>query len=201
VLTGDLVASSDLSPEDLDIALNRIEAAVQDMASWQNSETSPLFARRGGDGWQVALAPPAVCLRAALYIRASLRRDGAAVTRMAIAVGDGTLSSSGDLNSAHGPVFTASGRLLSDITGHALMAHAAGSAHHAATRLADHIASGWTQAQVRAVAALLPPDAPPRAEVAATFGITRQAVNQALWSAGFPALDEAIRAIEAKDSK
>ncbi len=81
------------------------------------------------------------------------------------------------------------------------MAHAKGGAHHAATRLADHIASGWTQAQARAVAALISPNAPPRAEVAAFFGITRQAVNQALWSAGYPALLDAVAAIEAEDGK
>lgn len=194
VLTGDLVGSSDLASSEVDSALTRIEAATQCMAHW--TKGTPQFARRGGDGWQVAVMSPHLCLRAALYLRACLRREGDTETRIALAIGQGTLPDDGDLNAAHGPVFVASGRLLTTITGHALMAHASGGAEHAATRLADHIASGWTQAQARAIAAVLPPDAPPRAEIAKSIGITRQAVNQALWSAGYPALADALDALE-----
>ncbi|WP_439124177.1 MarR family transcriptional regulator [Marivita sp.] len=202
VLTGDLVASSDLSPEAVDHALTIIETAATDMAGWNGPDGLSRFARRGGDSWQIALANPSRALRAALFVQACLRRDNAkSQTRVAVATGTGALPTSGDLNAAHGPAFVESGRLLSTISGHTLMAHAKGGAHHAATRLADHIASGWTQAQARAVAALISPNAPPRAEVAASFGITRQAVNQALWSAGYPALLDAITAIEADESK
>lgn len=202
VLTGDLVASSELSPEAVDHTLTTIQTAVHAMSAWPSLTGFAHFARRGGDGWQIALSDPSVALRAALFLRAYLQRDDTmAKTRISIATGTGTLPASGDLNAAHGPAFVSSGRQLQTISGHALMAHAQGGGHHAATRLADHIASGWTQAQARAMAALLPPDAPARAQVAASFGITRQAVNQALWSAGYPALMEAIEAIEAEGSK
>ncbi len=197
VLTGDLVASSELTPSDVDAALTTIEAASAAMANWTSPAIMSHFARRGGDSWQVALDSPAFGMRASLYIQACLRRDSAnAVTRIALATGQGTLPSNGDLNAAHGPAFTASGRLLGDIRGNARFAHAGGGASHAALRLADHIAAGWTQAQARAMAALLPPNALTRAEVAKSIGITRQAVNQALWSAGYPAIEDALKAVE-----
>lgn len=199
VLTGDLVGSSDLAPAALDAALTSIASAATAISDWRTPALVTRFARRGGDSWQIALSDPSLGLRAALFVQACLRRDtDTATTRIALATGMGTLPETGDLNAAHGPVFVASGRLLATISGQARMAHAQGGAHHAATRLADHIASGWTQAQARAVAALLPPNAPSRADAAKSFGITRQAVNQALWSAGYPALDDALNAIEAE---
>lgn len=202
VLTGDLVASSDLAPEAVDAALTTIDRATATMAQWPWPDLQTRFARRGGDSWQIALTRPALGLRAALFVLALLRRDhDLTETRIAIATGNGTLPDTGDLNAAHGPAFTASGRLLTDISGHGRTAHASGGALHAATRLADHIASGWTQAQARAIAAALPPNAPPRAEIAKSFGISRQAVNQALWSAGYPALADALGAIEDREGK
>jgi hypothetical protein len=202
VLTGDLVASTDLRPEAVDAALNSIENAAQAMADWPPSKGMIWFARRGGDGWQIAISNPALGLRAALFVQACLRRDSdTTATRIALATDTGTIPDSGDLNAAHGPAFVASGRLLSSISGQARMAHAQGGSAHAAIRLADHIASGWTKAQARAVAAALPPNAVPRAKIAKSFGITRQAVNQALWSAGFPAIKDALDAMEAEACK
>lgn len=202
VLTGDLVASSALAPKEVDAALTTIETAATEIANWQSPAIATHFARRGGDSWQISIDAPELGLRAALYIAACLNRnDTAAVTRIAIARGTGTLSETGDLNAAHGPVFVASGRLLTNLSGHALMAHADGGAMHAATRLADYIASGWTQTQARTVAAFLQPNAPNRAEVAKSFGVTRQAVNQSLWSAGYPTIEEALNALETEAGK
>ena len=202
VLTGDLVASSDLTSTDVDAALTTIETAATAMSGWRTPKLSTQFARRGGDAWQVALSEPSLALRAALYIQACLRRDTNGVTtRIALATGPGTLPDSGDLNAAHGPVFVASGRLLDTLSRQTLLAHASGGATHAATRLADHIAAGWTQAQSRTMAAVLPPDAPNRADIAKSFGISRQAVNQALWSAGYPAIADALSALETENGK
>jgi hypothetical protein len=202
VLTGDLVASSDLTSTDVDAALTSIETAANAMSGWRTPDLISQFARRGGDAWQVALSDPALALRAALFIQACLRRDtDRTTTRIAIATGPGALPASGDLNAAHGPAFVASGRLLDTLSRQTLLAHASGGAQHAATRLADHIASGWTQAQARAMAAALAPNAPNRADIAKSFGISRQAVNQALWSAGYPAIADALTALETEAGK
>ena len=75
-------------------------------------------------------------------------------------------------------------------------ARAACGALDAAFRLADHIAQGWTRAQARAVCAMLPPGAGPRRVAAERLNISRQAVDQALWAAGFPAIEAALEQIE-----
>ncbi|MEM9755624.1 MAG: hypothetical protein AAF914_06510, partial [Pseudomonadota bacterium] len=158
------------------------------------------FARRGGDGWQIAIQPPTRALRAALYCRAVLTRQSETyVTRIAVAVGKGQmpLKPVANPNAGHGPAFTASGRLLEELDRHVHLAHASGGAVSAAFRLADQIAQGWTRAQARALCHTLPPDSGPRAETAELLGITREAVNQALWAAGYRAIGDAIEMLEA----
>ncbi len=196
VLTGDIVDSSALTGAELDATLDAIRDTLSDMTAW----TGPTgFARRAGDAWQSVLTDPRHSLRAALLIRASLRRlDGDRTTRIAMAKGDGALTESAlsNPNEAHGPAFTASGRLLETLSDPVHMAHASGGAHDATWILADRIAAGWTQAQARALCEMLPPDPGPRSAAASRLGISRQAVDQALHAAGFPALEAALTALE-----
>ncbi|WP_058248453.1 hypothetical protein [Tropicibacter naphthalenivorans] len=196
-MTGDIVKSGALDASALDEVMHTLQTASDQIATWD--PTFATFARRGGDGWQLAMGQPARVLRAALYLQASLRRmNKTYATRIAVAVGRGTFPDidAPDPNAGHGRAFTMSGRLLEQLGGARLMAHARGGAQHAALTLADHIAQGWTQAQARAVVEMLPPDAGPRLEAAKRLNITRQAVDQALWAAGFPALETAITAWE-----
>lgn len=189
VLTGDLVSSTDLDAAALDAALEEMRCAADRFGG--------VFARRGGDGWQCAAVAPENAARYALILRAALRSLGKdRATRIAIAAGPGTLPAHGDVNAAHGPAFTASGRLLADLPAHVGMAHASGGALDAAIRLADHVSAGWTPAQARSVRLILWPKGRIRSDAAAELGITRQAVDQALWSAGFPALSDALDLIE-----
>ncbi len=201
VLTGDIVTSSELTPDELDAIMTALDDARSKIATWPGKAGQTVttgFARRGGDGWQMALDRPALTLRAALFVQSRLRAlSGSPGTRIAAATGDGTLPPDGDLNAAHGPVFRASGRLLDGLSGRGLMAFAGGGALDASFRLADHIAQGWTQAQARAVHALLPPGSGPRRIAAEQLGISRQAIDQALWAAGFPAIKAALGQIEA----
>jgi hypothetical protein len=199
VLTGDIVASTGLSPARLDAAMETLATATREISGWRPGLVAG-FGRRGGDAWQCAVSAPGLALRAALYFTAVLRREGADLsTRIAIATGQGALPGDADTNRGHGPAFVASGRLLAEIDSHARMAHADGGALGAATRLADHVAQGWTPAQARAMSEMMPPGAGPRAAAARRLGITRQAVDQALWAAGFPALDAALEMIEAME--
>src|SRR6056297_2155063 len=189
VLTGDIVASTDLGKAALDETLVAIATAADEIGTWPQVSVTG-FARRGGDAWQMAL-----------YVQACLRRlDKARASRIAIATGAGEMPGT-DPNAAHGAAFTASGRLLDTLPAALCLDHAAGGAEAAAARLADHIAQGWTVAQARALALQLPPGSGPRAEAAAALGISRQAVNQALWSAGFPAIIAALSALEAEGCK
>ncbi|MDJ0822833.1 MAG: MarR family transcriptional regulator [Paracoccaceae bacterium] len=198
VLTGDIVESSALEAEALDAAMAALHSAAEAVAA-HYAPCVMGFARRGGDGWQMVIDRPKNALRIALYLRACLRRASANVTtRIAIAEGAARFPEGQppDPNSGHGAALTASGRLLSNLPTHALMAHAGGGALAAATLLADEIAKGWTQAQARALAEVLLPRPRPRSAVAKELKISRQAVDQALHAGGFPAIEAALTALE-----
>ncbi|MGH1413372.1 MAG: MarR family transcriptional regulator [Pelagimonas sp.] len=192
VLTGDIVDSTKLDSAALDQAMLALSDAASEISGWDSAPS--LFGRSSGDGWQLALGNPARGLRAALYLQACLRRlDKSLASRMSLATGEGHLPENQDVNSAHGAVFVSSGRLLDRISGHIHMAHSGCGTKNATLVLADYISQGWTQAQARSLCEMLPPDAGPREEAAKRLGVSRPAVNQALWSAGFPALDTAIK--------
>ncbi len=172
--------------------------AAKGIAGWDAAVSA--FGRRDTQGWQLAMAQPLHALRAALYVQAALRRlDKRLGSCIALAVSKGVLPDGPTprLDRGHGPAFTRSAALLATLGPQRRMAHARGGAQHAAFVLADHVARGWTQAQARAVAEHLPPGAGPTSETATRLGISRQAVDQALSAAGFPALDAALTAWEA----
>lgn len=195
VLTGDIVASSEMDVEALEATLKAVAEVAEGIGGWPGVRQWG-YARRGGDAWQLAFDAPVLGLRAALFITAAIRRlDKARMTRIAMAVGAGQMPGN-DPNAAHGAGFTASGRLLEALPAGSCLDDAGGGAAAAAARLADHIAQGWTPAQARALAEQLPPGAGTRAEAAARLGISRQAVDQALWAAGFPAIEAALAALE-----
>jgi hypothetical protein len=196
ILTGDLIGSTALERDEVERAFGSLSAAAESVGQWQG--TSARFSRSRGDGWQLYLARPELALRAALYLRATLAALGRGVeTRVAIAEGAGGPEPPEDLNAATGPVFTTSGRALDALAGGATLAHASGGALGAAVRLADHISRDWTEAQGRALLHMLPPNPPTRAEVGERLGVSRQAVDQALAAAGFPAIEAALGLIEA----
>jgi len=202
VFTGDIVNSSDLGKVDLDDLIDAVHDTSDRASRWpgRDARTTQIgFARRGGDGWQIACADLRNPLRLALCVQTAIaaRIDGAA-SRIAVATasGDRLATLPDDLNSAHGPAFTRSGRLLDRLEGHRLMAHADGGACDALFCLADHMAQGWTQAQARALSFKLRPDAPANREIGAALGISRQAVDQALHGAGYMALADALARLE-----
>lgn len=198
VFTGDIVDSSALSADGLDDVMACLDRLSDDISAWSAGATAA-FGRRGGDSWQLAVNAAEYTLRSTLYLQSSLMAlDPAVQTRIAVATGEGTLPDANP-NSAHGPAFSASGRLLESLTGNTLLAHAAGGPLDATYRLADHIAQGWTQAQARAVAEMLPPGTGPRRVAADRLGISRQAIDQALHAAGYPALHDALTLLETSE--
>jgi hypothetical protein len=198
VLTGDLIGSSDYATGEIDRAFAALSSAAEAAAAWHHA--SLRFTRNRGDGWQVCLAQTPLALRTALFLRARLAALGGPGTRIAIAEGDGRPADNGNLNRATGPAFTLSGRTLDALSGHEAMRHASGGPMGAATRLADHISQGWTQVQAETIAIFLPPNAPTRAEASRRLEKSRQAVDQALAAAGYPAISDALRMIEEDDA-
>jgi len=195
VLTGDIVASTEMDVEALNETLESLSEASKVIGGWPGV-TRWGFARRGGDAWQLAFDAPVLGLRAVLYLAAYTRRlDKGRATRVAMAVGEGHLPA-GDPNAAYGEAFTASGRLVEALPAGRYLDDATGGSAAAVARLADHIAQGWTPSQARAMVEQLSPGAGTRAEAAKRLGVSRQAVDQALWAAGFPAIDGALKALE-----
>lgn len=202
VFTGDLIASSAVSVAERDAALLRISEACSEISQWSGTPNAYGFAVRGGDGWQAAFAETPFALRGALFVLASLKSsDTPTDTRIAVSKGDGALPEDGNPNRAHGPAFTDSGRLLDALPAQRRLDHAAGGAESGVFVLADHIASGWTQAQARALTGMLPPKAGPRKDTAQQLGISRQAVDQALNAAGYPAISTALAALETQEAR
>jgi hypothetical protein len=185
VLTGDIIRSRDLDLEDV---FFYISEAAELIAGWQNN--SPKLTRFRGDGWQMFLTRPTFGLRAALAIRAAIRGSGSGRdTRISIAEGEGTIDDSPNLAAASGHAFVASGQSLDNMKRPFTMTHASGGTMGAATVLADRISS-------KSIELMLHPELRNRTQVAKAIGKSRQSVDQALASAGFTAIEQALRLIE-----
>ncbi len=203
VINGDLVKSSSLPDARLAKAFLTLEAAAAEISQWHSPAVSTAFSRNRGDGWQVFLADPRLALRAALYLRAALRAQGRDLaTRMAVGIAEGGPPETPDLNSATGPAYIAAGHAL-DTMKAPVELRVAGEdrALEAVFRLADHLSRGWTQKQAAALTPMLAPGAATRATVAARQQVTRQAVGQALRSAGYDAINDALRMIEGEEPR
>lgn len=198
VINGDLVKSTSLPEPRLDLAFRTLEAAAEDIAGWQAPEAPTAFSRNRGDGWQVFIADPGLALRAALYLRAALRAQGRDLaTRMAVGIADGGPPETRDLNTANGPAYVAAGHALDTMKAPVEMCVASpDAALRAVFRLSDHLSRGWTPKQAAALMPVLAPKGATHQAIAARQHVTRQAVGQALRSAGYDAINDALRMIE-----
>jgi hypothetical protein len=205
VLTGDLVASAESSPESVGDAVRALEQAADEVALWAGHDTH--FTRFRGDGWQFYLVAPGLSLAAVLLLVAALRaRRTGLETR--IAVGFGTINPLGrrrkDLADASGEAFTLSGRALDEMPRHRRMTVSGPSVvrgwHEALFDMAAWIGGRWTPEQAEAVGlALDPRDRRTQAEIAEILGVTRQAVQARLSGAGWDSLTRAISAVREHD--
>ena len=191
------MASTALTLNQIDSAFEGIAHADAAIMHWPTQDVQTGISRNRGDGWQIRMDIPRMALRAALLVRAEIRSRGNDLsTRIAIAIGHAEADTPNDPNESIGAVFVASGRLLDGMPRGTTMAHASGGALSATTRLADHISQNWTKAQAAAMVHALTPNPPTRAEIGRALGKSRQAVDQALTAAGYPALSDALRMIE-----
>lgn len=89
VLTGDLVGSSRLTPASLEGARDAFATAATEIETWRAKLVGAPADFFRGDSWQMLLTQPGFALRAALYIRASLKAgDPEWDTRIAIGYGE-----------------------------------------------------------------------------------------------------------------
>jgi hypothetical protein len=188
ILTGDLIGSTGHPAGKVDAAMHVVRTAAASIAAWHSLYSDTRFTRFRGDGWQIYLAEPQFCLRAALYIAASLRaKDTGMATRVSIAVGLSDNLGTHDLADAAGPVFQLSGRELDSMPRLAQIAMAGlsiGERDKIIARQMFERTTRWTVQQAEAMALYLHPDNPTLQDIAPTLGISPQAVNYRLGGAG-----------------
>jgi hypothetical protein len=177
VLTGDIVASTGLSPARLDAAMETLATATREISGWRPG----LVAGFGTARWRrVAMrglrARPRPA-RGALFHRCPAPGGGRPVHAHRDRHGAGRAAG----RCGHQSRPRSGLRRLGAPVGGDRRTRPHGprqrGALGAATRLADHVAQGWTPAQARAMCEMLPPGAGPRAAAAERLGITRQAVE------------------------
>lgn len=201
VFTGDLVASSRLTPQALAEAMQALEQGAG--ALGRLGVPAPRFAPFRGDSWQCLGPAPGLALRGALLMRAHLGALGRPFdTRISVGVGNGWLPEAG-LNLASGPAFELSGKGLDGLEHARRLAifwerpPAEAALVRAIMALADEISRKWTPGQARVFARLLAERPRPSQEaLARSLGITQQSIAEHLAGGGDWALQEALRAVE-----
>jgi len=204
VLTGDLVASSEATPEAVDRAMDLLAAAAADIASWRIADATAVddthFTRYRGDGWQIVVSLSSFGLRAALFMFARLAADpGVPSTRIAVGLAPVDQVPGPDLSNAHGAAFAVSGRALAHMKrGERLRLAGKGITPCLAAfiGLLDDRITDWTPEQAEAVAHAIAPDAPAQVDIAAMLGISPQALSSRLAGARWPTIRAILQAWE-----
>ncbi|UOA31504.1 hypothetical protein DSM110093_01269 [Sulfitobacter sp. DSM 110093] len=198
IFTGDIVKSTAMSRTELDTVFARLEETAEVLADWQSQPAR--MTRFRGDGWQMAVSPR-LCLRAALVLRAAVRRCGkTADTRFGIGIGEANFAGN-DLSSADGPALIQSGYAL-DTMPRARRMHApdAPLPLRSALPLADRIVRGWTMRQADVAYFMLAPEPPSQARLAQQFDLTQQSVQGHVEAAGVDELHEVFDILEKQET-
>jgi hypothetical protein len=199
VLTGDLIASTDATPEAVDDAMAVLSSAADRVSEWTHTNT--VFTRFRGDGWQMFLSSPGLTLRCCLLLIASLRASHIGLaTRISVGIGTTGRLGQGSLSDASGEAFVISGHGL-DTMAKTKRLEIAGAWDVNAWQtaifdLVEWQSGRWSREQAEAVVIAIEPGIHAQADMAAQLGITRQAMQARLNGAGQPALTSALRAFE-----
>ena len=203
VLTGDLVASGRLSPDEIDAAMAALSAAASEaMRVWGYGHAR--FTRFRGDGWQCLAPHPRQTLRVMLLLQARLRQLGPGfATRIAAGIGAGRLPPDAGLGEASGPAFELSGRGLDRLGATARLsvdweAEPEGADWlRAVFALCDEISRRWTVRQAEILTASLgTADRPNQAALASRFAVSQQTIGRLLAAGGHRGLSAALEAVE-----
>lgn len=206
VITGDFIGSSDKSATQLDRAMAVLEREAERL-SWQVGKGTR-FTRYRGDGWQIYLDFPGLCLAAVLQIAAALRVDRQGmVTRQSIGLGRVSELPASDLSAARGEAFEISGHQLDQMrSGERIVIGGRDAVtpwHEAIVEFAAFHTARWTPEQAEAMELYLRHDQVAgdvtQTELAAELGITRQAFQARLAGAGLPAWKKALYAFQSSD--
>lgn len=207
VLTGDLIRSTELDAQGLAGARRVFGRAVQTIEGWKSRlvRGEPEFFR--GDSWQLLLADPAWALRAAIYIRARMRSDSRADTRVAIGIGDVESVSRSRVSLSTGEAFVLSGHALDSLTLYSAMTVSLPSSTPAAEWIkttldfSDALIRQWTKRQAEICSHALDPADPTHEDIAKKLKprVSKQTVTKALAGANWRPIRRAIQLFESSD--
>jgi hypothetical protein len=177
------------------MCINALSETANDLSKFTDSALH--FSRHRGDGWQVVLTKPEFTLRAALAFRTKLKALGKAFdSYIGIAEGNHLGPIPEDLNETMGQTFVDSGFALEQIKNGRTEARMAPSVLHndieALLTLFDFILNGWTEKQAEAIYLNLVSKGYFINVRAKELGITRQALEKRLKSAGANHVTDAL---------
>jgi len=205
VLTGDIVKSRNLSPEELETVREVIRGAVRVAEGWNPGLVFGEVEFFRGDAWQMLLTDPSRALRTAVLIRAHLRARKLADSRISIGIGPIADIHPDRVSLSTGEAFHLSGHALDKMTLYWRMTVALPKESGPlaewlpiVAHLCDTLIREWTPRQAEIVGMALDPAELRHEEIAerVTPPITRQAVTGVLDIANWIPLDEAIQAFE-----
>jgi hypothetical protein len=209
VLTGDIIASTQLSPQELSRTRSVVERGALALRPRPGARAvcgTPQFFR--GDSWQLVVKEPRWALRAALMIRAQLIAQLEVGTRISLGVGTADHVDARRVSLSTGEAFTLSGRALDAMTGYfdltgAVPARAGELARWlpALLHVCSTVVRTWTRRQAQIVSLALLPEEPTHEGIARSLQppVAKQTVSESLSGAGWRALLEALRAFEDTD--
>jgi hypothetical protein len=205
VLTGDVIDSSRLSPADRRKLPLLLKNASRELRKAFPSIVPFDLEVFRGDSWQLVVSEPALCVRAALFLRSAFVASGPADqridTRVAIAVERIDFIPKGRVSEGDGPAYRASGEALDALTDQLRMSLTAAQGAFARdasviVRLIDAIVQEWTGRQALAVTGRL--RGWTQAKIARLWPepITQQSVARHLDRAHWSAVDSALLHLE-----
>lgn len=202
VLTGDLLGSTKAGAAAVEASFATLRACFSRFEQvWTGADTR--FTRYRGDGWQALIADPSHAPQLALHVISALKsQSGTAETRIAVGYGRVDHIGTQDLADAHGDAFLASGKALDAMPRGQVLALAGDGItdlHRALALLIGERTQKWSREQAEAVSLALSPTQPMQADIASRLGITVQAVNARLTSAGYQTLRQALDLWQAND--
>lgn len=197
IITGDLVGSTRHPSDQVDVAMQAIQSAAAEIATWQNPAKDTRFTRFRGDGWQICLAEPRLSLRAAVIIQGRLVALGME-SRISIGIGPADSLGTADLSDAAGRAFELSGHGLDqmgDIWRLAIDKNRIPLEDHLIADLLGERMGRWTAAQAEAAALQLASPFRIRslADIGKQLNISAQAVNDRVRGAGCHAIASVLR--------
>lgn len=205
VLTGDIIRSTSLSQSDLEMVRSGLLEAVDEVRDWKPGLVKGKAEFFRGDAWQLLLTNPGSALRVGLFLRASLRAQGKADSRISIGIGKVRTISDKRVSLSTGEAFILSGHGLDRMTQYFNLeievSKLAGTMHvwlPIVAHLCDSLVAQWTERQAEIICLAAQPNEPTHGDIARKLSpkVTKQAVTKALNIANWHVIREAIRCFE-----